>query len=86
MQDSLIKSIYVNFVGSNEYPRKYHLLNDRIDTITKELNIKMKPELKSKLKILCDDYEEVYNIGTEEAFTTGFSFAIQLLSEAYAHK
>ena len=86
MQEGIIQDLYVNFVGTSEYPRRYHLLNGRIDEVTRELNNKMNPKLKKKLKRLCDDYEEVYSIGTEEAFISGFSFAIHLMTEAYAHK
>lgn len=84
--DSLIKELFTNFVDTGEMPTKVFLLNDRIDENTKKLNSILKTKHKEKLKTLCRDYEEVNLIQTEHAFERGFSFAVQLLAEAFSHK
>lgn len=82
----IIKDLYTNFVGSGDKTRKYYLLNDRIEEITKELQRKLKNKYKGKIEMLCNDYQEINLIDTEQAFTRGFAFAVQLLSEAFAEK
>ena len=82
----IIKDLYTNYVGSGDITRTDYLLNDRIDTTTKELQKKMSNKYKKKLEKLCNDYQKVSLIETEQAFTRGFAFAVQLLSEAFAEK
>lgn len=36
--------------------------------------------------MIIEDYEEIITITTDNAFIDGFSFAVQLMSEAYGHK
>lgn len=86
MQESIIKMLYTEFVTSSEPSRRNYLLNDRIDFTIKELNKMMNKKQKKKFERLCDDYEKINSEDTERAFVDGFSFAIQLMSEAYAHK
>lgn len=82
----IIKDLYYNFVESSELPRKYHLLCDRISANTKDLKKVMKKKHIKKLEMIVEDYEEIITITTDNAFIDGFSFAVQLMSEAYGHK
>lgn len=84
--DELIKELFTNFVGNEPTSAKEVLLNTRIDENTKILNKVIKPKHKKKLEILCKDYEEVNLMQTDEAFARGFSFAVQLMTEAFNHK
>lgn len=84
--DSLIKELYTNFVDVGEMPTRVTLLNGRIDENTKKLNSILKPKHRQKLETLCKDYEEVNLMQTDQAFERGFSFAVQLLAEAFSHK
>lgn len=82
--NGIIKDLYINFVGASEHPHKYYLLFERVDTNTKQLKRIINKKNKRKLEKLCDDYEEIISIESDEAFIDGFSFAVQLLSEAYS--
>lgn len=86
LSKELIRDLYNNYVESGEMPRKCYLLNDRIDKTITELKRKMKKRNKKKLDLLCEDHIELNLIETEEAFIRGFSFATQLLSEAFSQK
>ena len=86
MQSEIIKELYTNFVESSELPRKYHLLCDRISANTKDIKKVMKKKHRKKLDMIVDDYEEIITITGDNAFVDGFSFAVQLMSEAYGHK
>lgn len=82
----IIKDLYYNFVESSELPRKYHLLCDRISANDKDLKKIIKKKHRKKLEMIIEDYEEIISITTDNAFVDGFSFAVQLMSEAYVHK
>lgn len=82
----IIKDLYYNFVESSELPRKYHLLCDRISANDKDLKKIIKKKHRKKLEMIIEDYEEIISITTDNAFVDGFSFAVQLMSEAYGHK
>jgi len=84
--NTLIKDLYINHVGSGSGTRMSYLLNDRIDQNTKLLNKVINFKHKRKLEILCNDYKELNLIETERAFSRGFAYATQLLSEAFNHK
>ena len=84
--EELIKDIFVNYVGYGETSSKTLLLNERIDENTKKLNKIINKKNRKKLKTLCDDYEEVNLIETENCFVRGFSFAVQLMAEAFSQK
>lgn len=86
MQVELIRSLYREFARGSDPSRRNYLLNDRIDFTIKELNKMMNKKQKKKFERLCDDYEKINSEDTERAFIDGFSLAVQLLSEAYAHK
>lgn len=86
MQENIIKNLYINFIQSSEQPRRYYLLFERIDKNTKELKNVINKRNKKKLKQICDDYDEIASFEAENAFIDGFSFAVQLMSEAYARK
>lgn len=85
MNSEIIKELFTNFVGNGDIPAKLFLLNGRIDDNTKLLNKVISKRYKKKLETLCKDYEEVNLIQTDEAFTRGFSFAVQLLAESFSH-
>ena len=84
--EEIIKDIFVNYVGYGETSSKTLLLNERIDENTKKLNKIINKKNRKKLKTLCDDYEEVNLIETENCFVRGFSFAVQLMAEAFSQK
>ena len=86
MEDEIIRKLYINFVGNGEMPRKSYLLNDRIDNTEKELKKRLHKNSKKLFEQMCKDYQELNLMETEEAFINGFSFAVKLLSEAYARK
>lgn len=46
----------------------------------------MSKKNKKKLQMICDDFDEISELETDNAFTDGFAFAVKLMSEAYAHK
>lgn len=83
----MIKDLFINYVdGVEEMPRKYQILNDKIDTSTKYLERKLNKKDRKKLLKLCDDFFEVNGIECEESFVCGFAFATQLLSSAFSYK
>ena len=86
MSDEIIRNLYINFVGPGDMPRKCYLLNDRIDTNKKDLLHRLHKKDKKKFEQICKDYEETNLLECEEAFIRGFSFATQLLGEAYSNK
>lgn len=86
MQESIIRDLYVNFVQGSAQSRKYYLLLERIDTDTQQLKRVMNNKNKKKLQRICNDYDEIITLEADNAFAEGFSFAVQLMSEAYAHK
>ena len=86
MNNEIIRDLYINFVGPGDMPRKGYLLNDRIDTNKKDLLHRLHKKDKKKFEQICKDYEETNLLECEEAFIRGFSFAVQLMSEAYGRE
>ena len=86
MKDNIIKELFYNFVESSSQPRMYYLLLERIDTNTQQLKKFMNKKNKKKLQQICDDYEKIAEFEIDTAFEDGFSFAVQLMSEAYSRK
>ena len=86
MSKKLIHNLYHNFVEESEPPRRYFVLLERIETNTKQLKSIMSKKNKMKLQMICDDFDEISELETDNAFTDGFAFAVKLMSEAYAHK
>lgn len=84
--DNLIKDIFTNYVGFGDVSKEYYMLSERIDVNTKMLNKVINNRHKKIFEKLCNDYEELNIIQSEDAFVRGFVFAVHLLSEAYAHK
>ena len=82
----VIKDLYINYVGHGAMPRRYYLLNNRIDKNITELKKIMYKKNKKKLDKLCDDFTQMNIIECDESFIDGFSFAVQLLSEAFNRK
>lgn len=88
MSAETIKDLGTNYVsGSSEMPRKYHLLNDRIDKMQEELKHKLKKNKdKKKLDKLLDTFLEASVIECDENFADGFALATILLAEAFTRK
>lgn len=84
--ESKIKDLYINHVGPGSSTRMSYLLNERIDQNTKHLKKVINFKHKKKLETLCKDYEQLNLMETERAFSRGFAYATQLLSEAFNHK
>lgn len=84
----MIKDLYINYIdGYGTMPRKCYLLNERLDTNIKELKKRLRNKKdKKRLEKICNDYEEINTIECDESFACGFSFAVQLLSEAFSRK
>lgn len=82
----LIKDMFTNYVGHGDMSREYYLLNDRIEMNTKILNKIIHKKYKKRFETLCNDYETINLAQSDDSFVRGFSFAVHLLSEAYAHK
>ena len=86
MNNEIIRDLYINYVGTGENSRKCYLLFDRIEHSQKDLMQILHKKNRKKLEQICEDFEERKCIETEEAFIRGFSFAVQLLGEAYSKK
>ena len=86
MQSGIINQLYYNFVECTELSSRGQLLNDRIESTTKELKKRLNKNGKRKLEQIVNDYNEVSLMEVDNAFKDGFSFAVKLLSEAYSHK
>ena len=82
----MIKDLFINFFGSGETSQKEFLLREEINENTKKLNQIINKKHKNKLKTLCDDYDEINIIIEERGFTRGFSFAVQLMAEAFSQR
>lgn len=61
MQSSeTIKDLCINYVsGCGELPRRYYLLNDKIDIMQKELKSKLSKKDTKKLDKLCDTFLDI---------------------------
>lgn len=88
MSTEIIKDLCTNYVsGCGEMPRKYHLLNDRIDKMQEELKHKLKNKKdKKKLDKLLDTFIETNTMECDENFADGFALATQIMAEAFTHK
>ena len=78
----IIKDLSINYIGHGAMPRKCYLLNHRIDKNITDLKEILYKKNKKKLDKLCDDFTRLNSIECEESVVDGFSFAVQLLSEA----
>lgn len=86
MKKSLISDLYHNYITETEQPRIYFLLLERIDTNTKKLKKHMNNRNKKILQRICDDYDKITALETDNAFADGFSFAMQIMLEAFNRK
>lgn len=88
MSAEIIKDIGTNYVsGCGEMPRKYHLLNDKIDKMQEELKHKLKNNKdKKKLDKLLDTFLETCSIECDENFADGFALATQIMAESFTRK
>ena len=85
---SLINDLNINYMrGLGNMPRRYYLLNDRIDATQKTLKQKMRNKKdKKKIDTLMDMIMEANKYENEDQFIAGFVLATQLMAEAFSYK
>ena len=83
-----IKDLGINYMqGLGTMPRKYYLLNDRIDIIQKQLKQKLRNKKdKKKLDKLVDMLMETNSMECDEQFISGFVLATRIMAEVLTHK
>lgn len=83
-----IKDLSLNYVeGPITMPRKYYLLNERIDTIQRELKYKLNKEKdKKKLDSLIETMMETTSMENDEQFVSGFVLATRIMAEVLTYK
>lgn len=89
MQTSeIIKDLSINYMqGLGTMPRKYYLLNERIDTIQRELKYKLNKEKdKKKLDTLIETMMETTSMENDEQFVSGFVLATRIMAEVLNYK
>ena len=76
----IIKDLGINYMqGLGTMPRKYYLLNERIDTIQKELKYKLNKEKdKKKIDTLIETMMETTSMENDEQFVSGFVLATRI--------
>ena len=86
--ESIIKDLNINYLRDlGTMPRKYYLLNDRIDYTQKILKQKLhKKKDKKKVDDLIDMFMEASSMESNEQFVAGFVFATQLMAEVFSYK
>lgn len=85
---SIIKDLNINYLrGLGTMPRRYYLLNDRIDTTQKLLKRKLyNKNDREKFDKLIDMLMETNRFENEEQFITGFVLATQIMAEVFSYK
>lgn len=83
-----IKDLGINYMqGLGTMPRRYYLLNGRIDTMQKELKHKLKNKKdKKKVDRLLETMMETASMENDEQFVSGFVLATHIMAEALTHK
>jgi hypothetical protein len=83
-----IKDLNLNYVeGPITMPRKYFLLNERIDALQKQLKQKMHNKKdKKKIDKLVDMLMETSSMESDEYFVSGFVLATRIMSEVLNYK
>lgn len=84
----IIKDLGINYMqGLGTMPRKYYLLNERIDTIQKELKYKLNKEKdKKKIDTLIETMMETTSMENDEQFVSGFVLATRIIAEAFTYE
>ena len=84
----IIKDLGINYMqGLGTMPRKYYLLNERIDTIQKELKYKLNKEKdKKKIDTLIETMMETTSMENDEQFVSGFVLATRIMAEALTYE
>ena len=84
----IIKDINTNYVdGPSTMPRKYFLLNDRIEVLHTQLRQKLKSKKdKKKLDKLVDMLSQTSSMECDEQFVSGFVLATRIMSEVLNYK
>lgn len=83
-----IKDLGINYMqGLGTMPRKYYLLNDRIDIIQKQLkqNLRNKKD-KKKVDELINTIMKTSAFESDEQFVSGFILATHIMAEALTYK
>ena len=83
-----IKDLGINYMqGLGTMPKKYYLLNDRIDIIQKQLKQKLRNKKdKKKVDELINTIMKTSTFESDEQFVSGFILATQIMAEALTHK
>ena len=84
----IIKDLGTNYLrGTSTMPRKYYLLNNKIDIMQKELrqNLNNKRD-KKKFDKLIDALMEVGTFESDGQFVSGFVLATHIMAEALTYK
>ncbi len=82
----MIKDLFINYIGNGNSTKKEIALMENIDKNMSTLNKILNKKCKKKLNKLCNDYDKINEIEVEQAFTRGFSYAVQLMAEAFSQK
>ena len=84
----IIKDLSINYMqGLGTMPRKYYLLNERIDTIQRELKYKLNKEKdKKKLDKLIETMMETTSMENDDQFVSGFVLATRIMAEVLTYK
>lgn len=83
-----IKDLGINYMqGLGTMPKKYYLLNDRIDIIQKQLKQKLRNKKdKKKVDELINTIMKTSTFESDEQFVSGFILATQIMAEALTYK
>ena len=73
--------------GLGTMPKKYYLLNDRIDIIQKQLKQKLRSKKdKKKVDELINTIMKTSTFESDEQFVSGFILATQIMAESLTYK
>lgn len=83
-----IKDLNLNYVqGPMTMPRKYFILNDKIEELQKQLKKKLHNKKdKKKIDKLLDMLMETNSMECDEHFVSGFVLATRIMSEVLNYK
>ncbi len=82
----IIKDLYVSYIEDEKILPNCYFLYERVSRNVKEIEKIIGKKHKKRLDLLCGDYEKINVNEKEEAFTSGFAYAVKMMAEAYGHK